>query len=398
MELTVTSEHRFLRSPNGEIWTSTSFPYEFWTRYLEVFDAVNVIARVKDVKELPPESKKADGNLVCFKPLPYYVGPHQFLFNYLSVRRHLKKYYSAKNALIFRVGSQIATSMLSILGRTYHPFGVEVVGDPYEVFAPGAFKHPLRPFFRWWATRQLKIQCKNACAAAYVTQSALQKRYPNNNYTTNYSSIILHTEDVIKNDQRANRTNSNIKRLVFVGTLAQLYKGPDVLIDAMKICSLPALEYLNIQLTIIGDGKHKKELENKVRLAGLEKNIIFLGQLPSGKPVFEELDKSDLFVLPSRQEGLPRAMIEAMARGLPCIGTNVGGIPELLLPQEIVSIDDPAYLARRIIELLQDSKRLEYLSRRNLAIANQYTESSLRARRNIFYCRVKEATLAFFDV
>lgn len=57
--------------------------------------------------------------------------------------------------------------------------------------------------------------------------------------------------------------------------------------------------------------------------------IKIIGQMPHDK-VFTWLDSIDIYAQPSRQEGLPRAMIEAMSRGIPCIGAKTAGIPELI--------------------------------------------------------------------
>ena len=81
------------------------------------------------------------------------------------------------------------------------------------------------------------------------------------------------------------------------------------------------------ELTVIGDGRYRAELE--ALAASLDLPVRFTSQLKRPQ-VMAELDDANLFVLASRTEGLPRAVIEAMARGLPCVGTRVGGIPELL--------------------------------------------------------------------
>jgi glycosyltransferase involved in cell wall biosynthesis len=277
-----------------------------------------------------------------------------------------------------------------MLHRTGHPYGVEVVGDPYDTFAPGAVKHPLRLFFRWWSTRQLQRQCASACAAAYVTEHALQRRYPPawGAFSTHYSSIEL-PEAAFVSAPRSLQPERHTFTLIIVGTLAQLYKAPDVLINAVAICVQAGLD---LQLVLVGDGKHRPELEAQARSLGLDGRVRFLGQLPAGEAVRAQLDQADLLVLPSRQEGLPRAIIEAMARGLPCIGSTVGGIPELLPPEDMVLPGDGAALARKIYEVVTDPARLVQMSRRNLEQAKVYEEKILYERRTGFYRYVKERT------
>jgi len=125
--------------------------------------------------------------------------------------------------------------------------------------------------------------------------------------------------------------------------------------------------------------------------------VRFAGRLPAGEAVRAELDGSDLFILPSYQEGLPRAMIEAMARGLPCIGSTVGGIPELVPEEDRVRAGDAAGLARRIREVVSDTERMARMSARNLEKAAEYREDVLRARRNAFYRYLRQATSEYLQ-
>jgi glycosyltransferase involved in cell wall biosynthesis len=122
--------------------------------------------------------------------------------------------------------------------------------------------------------------------------------------------------------------------------------------------------------------------------------VRFHGQLPAGQAVWEVLDRADLFVLPSRQEGLPRAMIEAMARGLPCIGSTVGGFPELLPPEAMVPPGDATALARKIGDLLASPQHMAALAASNLQRAHNYRADQLRERRIAFYRSVREQTAA----
>ena len=91
----------------------------------------------------------------------------------------------------------------------------------------------------------------------------------------------------------------------------------------------------DLTLRFIGDGRRRQDLEALAAQLNCRDRIVFAGQIAS-TAVVAELDQADLFVLPSRHEGLPRAMIEAMARALPCIGSDVAGFPELLPPSAIV--------------------------------------------------------------
>lgn len=267
-----------------------------------------------------------------------------------------------------------------------------MVGDPYDVFAPGAVKHPLRPFFRWWYPRGLKRQCAHACAASYVTEEALQRRYPPapGAFATHYSSIELNDSWLV--DAPRPLQSKDEFTLLFVGTLDQLYKAPDVLIDAVALC---AAQGLNLKLNIAGEGQFMAQLQAQAQSLGIAGRVNFLGQLRAGGAVQEQMDKADLFVLPSRQEGLPRVIIEAMARAMPAIGSTVGGIPELLPPEAIVQPGDREGLARKIGEFLRDPQRMARDSARNLENARGYREEILRERRIALYKHVRARTEAW---
>ena len=391
MNVIVSLEHRFARTPDGGVWTQTAFAYRFWERYLTIFDHVRVLARVQDVPTASLEWERANGKAVSFIAVPYYLGPWEYLTRLRRIRRVVLGAVGPEDAVILRLSSPIASALAKQLYKRGQPYGVEVVGDPYDVFAPGVVEHPLRPAFRWWFTRQLKRQCAAACTAAYVTEQMLQRRYPNHSYSVGVSDVEL-SEAAFVSAPRLHRRPGQVFNLITVGSLAQLYKAPDVLIDAVASCIQAGLE---LNLMVIGDGKYRPDLEARARALGIADRVRFLGQLPAGDAVRAQLDQADIFVLPSRTEGLPRAMIEAMARGLPCIGTTVGGIPELLPPEDLVPPSDAAALARIIGEVVRNRARMARMSARNLEHAQAYQEDVLHARRIAFYGHVREQTEAW---
>ena len=389
MNLVVSIEHRFDRTPDGAIWTQTMFARPFWSRYLAVFDHVRVVARVRDVPAVPETWQRADGDGVSFAALPFYLGPRQYLRQRRRLHAAAVAAVGPADAVIFRAPSAIAGQIDPALRRTGHPYGVEVLGDPYDVFAPGAVRHPLRPFFRWWFPRQMRRQCMYAAATGYVTERALQRRYPPapDAFTTYYSDVELSDETFVAAPRMQRRAGTFT--LVTVGSLAQMYKAPDVQIDAVARL---VKEGLDLRLVLIGDGKHREELAARAAALGVAERIIFRGQLTAGAAVRAELDHADLFLLPSRTEGMPRALIEAMARGLPCIGSTMGGIPELLPPEDMVPPGDVAALASKIRAVVTDADRMAWMAARNLARARDYHEDALRARRIGFYWALRERT------
>lgn len=387
MRVVVTIEHRYDRTPDGAVWASF-FSYSFWRRYLEVFDSVRVVSRVRDVARPPERSARVDGDGVEIWPLPHYQGPWQYARRAVAVRRRSRAAVGLSEAVILRIDSQIAAGIEPLLRATGRPYGVEVVVDPHDIFAPRS-GYPLAAVWRWWFPRQMRRQCARACAAAYVTKDTLQRRYPAGRgaYVTHYSSVELPPEAfaaaprVFETCQR--------HRLVSVGTLDHLYKGQDVLLDAVAECVRSGVD---LTLAFVGDGRHRPLLEERAAALGIGERVTFLGQLPAGRPVRDVLDVADLFVLPSRGEGLPRASIEAMARGLPAIGSDVGGYPEILPPEDLVPSGDGHALAVKIREVLAAPARMTAASARNLGRARYYEEAALRRRRNEFYEYLRQRT------
>ncbi|MGB3305742.1 MAG: glycosyltransferase [Thermomicrobiales bacterium] len=392
MNLVITAEHHFVQSPDGRYWGPDTMTYRFWARYLDVFDQVSVAARVRSVSTVSSTYTRLDGPGVTVHAIPEYVGPRAYLRVRRSFQRAARSAASADDAVLLRVGcSPLAAELERQLVSRHQPFGVEVITDPFMVFAPGAIRHPMRPLWRRMFTHQLRRQCRRSVAATYVTRSSLQQRYPTGptSFRTSYSDVDLPPVAFV-DSARSGGFVSEVPTIVSVGSMAQLYKGFDVLIDAVARC---VADGLPVHLVLIGDGKHRPEFEQQVRRLGLQGRVTFTGQLAGGAAIRDQLDKADLFVLASRTEGLPRAMIEAQARGLPCIGTSIGGIPELLSDENLVPPDDPVALANRIRSFLNEPELRARESARNLATAQSYAQERLAERRIRFLQELRDRTM-----
>jgi len=230
----------------------------------------------------------------------------------------------------------------------------------------------------------LSWQCKTAAATMYVTRAALQRRYPPNRDapTTNYTDLVLATESFVEAPRLQESFNNREPTLLNVGMMAQKYKGQDDLLRAARICLDRGIP---IRVRFVGDGVYRGEFEQLAQSLGLAELCTFLGKLPGGDAIRNEIDRSDIFVLPSRQEGLPRALMEAMARAAPCIATTVGGNAELLDAQDLVPPDNPEALADAICAALSEERGLERRSSRNLNHAQSYRFDEIKKRRFAFY-------------
>lgn len=397
MRVMISLEDRFFRTAEGAVYSNTVFDYTFWQRYLQAFDEVVVLARVKSVSQPPRDVSRADGPGVRFAGLPYYVGPREYVKVYGSLRRTVRQATEKADAFILRVPGRISSLLAGALRQHGRPYGVEVVGNSADTVKTAGVNPVLAAVLSLTLPRRQRRLCREAAAAAYVSQGYLQAIYPPGGWSTYYSSIELPDEALANEAQFEQRVARLAEaadgqrpwRLCHAGSMGALYKGQDVLIDAVGRCREQGLA---LHLSLMGGGKYLGQFEEHARAVGVDDITDFIGWVEAGEPVREQLDRADLFVFPSLTEGLPRAVIEAMARGLPCVASSVGGIPELLAAEDMVDAGDAGVLAEKLLTVLQNPQRMERMARRNLVKAREYRSDLLNARRIEFYKKVAQLT------
>ena len=385
MRLTAVLEQRYDRTPDGQVWTPGAHDFAFWQRYLDVFDEVRVVARLREVGSVDAHWRPAGGAGITFCAVPYFIGPLQYLRVMPGVRRVIGQAVRdpQAGAVLLRLPGTLSNVAFAALRN--RPFAAEVVGDPHDLYAPGALRHPLRPLIRASATRQLRAQCRAARVVTYVTRQALQARYPAGGRSFALSDVDLPPDAYAG---AARRWQAGPKLAVMVCTLQSNYKGVDTMLAALKLLRDQGQA---LRLRVVGEGALRFVFEAQATTLGLSDSVQFLGAVPGGAGVRAQLDQGDLFVMPSRQEGLPRALVEAMARGLPAVASRIGGIPELLDDTELVLPDDPAALARAVTSLLTNEQRYNAQAQRNLAVSRQYSNAALGDERRRFYLAVRDA-------
>lgn len=380
-------EERFYQTADGAIYSPSGFGDSFWQRYLSCFDRVVIIARLAPTESVDAAWAKLNDTRVSINGVYSFVGPLQFLLALPKVLLSFNKACNVADALIVRAPGTLSLLVLQLVRRPIEarkPVAVELVGDPVDVFGAGVggrLRGLLKYVFKY-ATMRL---CAKADAVSYVTQRVLQTRYPPHPGVFSIACSSVELPRIAKNDdlRRVIRPFSDA-RLSVTFTAASLevpYKGIDVLIKATALLVEMGHPVL---VRIAGDGRLRPALEGLAKRLGVADLIVFLGRLDRNA-VLDEMRSADLYVQPSLTEGLPRAVIEACSTAAPVVASRIGGIPELLDAEDMVTPGDSRALAMCIMETLIDPERMAAMSARNLATAHEYDSEVLDARRQTFY-------------
>lgn len=406
MKVVVSLDHHFVKYKDN-YYTRIVFFRDFWERYLKSFDEVIVVARAKEVTLLEDGFKESSGKNIIFYPLPDFSGATSnnlllLPIIFFKIGMLVSKLLSIDPPAFILRSPGIISSLLYLWLKFYnYPFGVEVIGEPLSSLSFYHWgKDPIVKLLTKTARRSLsnilKKQCKEAVAVAYVTKVLLPELYPpsKDTFSTVYSSLSL-PQSLIKREQKKFSHPINQFTIINTATMNTLWKGQEVLIKAFSIL-ITRNRSKNLKLVLIGDGKYKDYYKKLTKQLGIEDRVEFTGMLPGIEAIIPYLDRGDLFVLPSLGgEGLPRALIEAMARGLPCIATDVGGSTELLPESYIVPPGNPQLLAEKIESMMNSPEILEQLSLMNIKKAEEYAEPVLEKKRTEFYNYVRERTLNY---
>ena len=385
MEVIVPTEAKFCCDADGRVRPCQPVhTTEFWERYLDVFDEVIFTGRIIDQgsKTLPA----INNSKLRFEDISLSGCLSALLRPVVRLRRLLAgKPRAAVCLRMPTVASAIAGLECVLRGR---PFGVEVVGDPFTALQQQGGGLGLEAA-RWFLCLAQRYLCRKAVATAYVTEHVLQKIYPpgHGKFTTSFSTITL--SDC--NFRKRPCVRQQSATLINVGSMGKtLYKGQDVLIEAVGRLGQ---EIPNLKLLLVGDGESRNQLEQLVEKRRLGDRVVFCGHVTDRSKLESLLDEADLFAFPSRTEGLPKALIEAMARGLPAVGTRAGGIVELLPQSQLCEVGDIPGLAQLIRELFRDRKKLLANGMQNYEKAKEFELSHIVGRRRTYYGKVQEAAV-----
>jgi glycosyltransferase involved in cell wall biosynthesis len=178
-----------------------------------------------------------------------------------------------------------------------------------------------------------------------------------------------------------------------IGTVGRLEprKGTATLVEAVAV--LRNGGHHDAMLVVVGDGPLRRELGAAAERLGIQEHVRFLGDRGDVDAVLAALD---VFVLPSRTEGMSNALLEAMAMAHPVVATAVGGTPEVVADGQsglLVPADDPGTMAAAIARLLDAPG----LAARLGAAARQTVEERYGVRRMVRRLEAVYAAVAGSD-
>lgn len=351
------TQTRFHRDSEGRLRSPASYArYAAWQPYLQGFDKVRLLGRVSP--QISDAGYEVEGPGVTVEPLPYFEGPVGLLKALPSLFTFVRELPGDSTTCY---GGRVADPIASLLARKARKSGrhfiAQVVGDPAEAMAAGSFGKflgVLHPVVRTWVRHQVA----SASAVIYVTRETLQKEYPANDHaiTVARSNVELPSESFVAapRDYSLKRIRTPM-RLITVGGHSQKFKGHDLLLQAVS--SLKQ-EGLSVTLDILGGGRYHEFYKQIAEDLAISDIVNFHGHVTDPGSVRTALREADLFILPSLTEGLPRALIEAMAQGIACVASNVGGNSELLPEDAIFKSRSTEAIATIVRSCTKDQKRL----------------------------------------
>ncbi len=350
-------------------------------RYKYLGSSVTFMVRVKRISdEETLKMTKIDVPGFSVVEIPEFNSIKDLIFNRKRILQIIDGAIQNHNLLIARLPSFVGRQAIDVANKYSKAVLVEAVGCPWDALSHHSISGKL---LAPWAYFQMRRYIAKAPFVIYVTQKFLQHRYPNNQRNLGISDVIIRQSDDDVPGLRYRRIMKRVEsgELLKLATIAGLdasFKGQDIVIKALaglKKDGFSAKYYL------VGRG-NGFTLKRLAKVYNIENDVVFMGELPH-HTVFSFLDDIDVYIQPSKQEGLPRALVEAMSRGCTCLGTRAGGIPELLDDDMLFDPDTISDLQQKLKGM--NVKTLIDEAQRNISFAQSFHPDVLNKRRNEFY-------------
>lgn len=385
MDLVFVYEDKIAQDTAGNYYTGSAFSQRVFDRYLQHFDHITLLMRKADIDpndlETLSRMNRIDTSHIDIVFLPNlrsgirsYLDPKV----HSKFRRTVLEQIVSGRAVILRAPSDSGTIAADYCHTRGIPYLAEAVGCPWDSMWNHSLKGKVLAPGMW---KDFRRTMRNADYAVYVTSEFLQRRYPTNGKSAAISDVELQPLEVGVLEKRMEkiRNHSGRIKLATAAAVDAAYKGQQFVIEALAKMKAQGNDEFEYHLA---GGGNPATLRNMAERLGVSDQVFFEGSIPHDD-MFSWLDEMDLYIQPSLQEGLPRAVVEAMSRGLPALGARTGGIPELLGEDYIF----PQKGTDEIITMLKSiqMEQMAIMAKRNFEHAKQFQREALDKKRFEFY-------------
>lgn len=379
---------RLKQDTEGNWYTDPNFNDDVWKRYVDLADSLTILLRRERkiyTKEyaLQKFNKVLDDSRIRIVPLVDFTESKLSMLNpfiYKEIKRVIFAEVQKADKCFIRSGSHYTRVAYDACIKYHKPYLFEATGFAYESFSHHSF---IGRIIANKVENDYRLMARDAVQATYVTSEALQKRYPcASGKMIGVSNVQLSAlDDSILTKRLKKIQNRQSSDTLVLGTAAFLdvkWKGQYLVIKALA--ELKRQGYTNFRYELLGMGTGQ-ELIKLAESLGVKDEVKVIGAVPHSK-VFEWLDSLDMYIQPSFQEGLCRAIIEAMSRALPVVCSNTGGNYELIDNDYIFDCGDYNKMSSLLIDI-QD--HLSEQSKKNFEESKKYEKSMLDSRRKAFF-------------
>lgn len=357
---------------NNDMYSHGVYFADFWQRYMYVFFNIEVLAQTVNSDKFESKYKISQTKGVSFIEIKRF-SKWKYLLSFRELSNAISLRSESSHAIV-RLPSIIGFLSIWHLRKKNINYFLEIVADPLTAYG----KKPILSIF---FSILMKYQISKAKGVSYVTRNALQERYPpsKNAIVETYSSISLKNNNLLKDYSELPKI---IKFLHVSNVIGNKLKGHDIFLKTIKMLR----DYgIDVHGTIVGDGPYLNKVKLMVSKYSLDNLIDLVGYISDEDDLNKLYYNSDVFLFPTRAEGLPRVLIHAMSIGLVAFSSNVGGISELLSPTQISRTNNPKEYVRKILVVVQDLNQLRSISARQIKKSEEYQDSILQSKRNAFY-------------
>lgn len=370
----------------GNVFSPGKLISSSWNRYLIPRSSLCVVGRSRSYSD-SLGWVLSDREFVNFNLFGAKRGMFLSLLNpYSGINLKLKELVINSDAVILRMPSRIGHAVAAICRSLGKKYAVEVVGCVLDSYS--TYGNPIYKMLAGIAYREMQTDVLNAATAVYVTKYYLQERYKCRGVVASISNVDLLSDQAMRCSDRGFAAPRKIK-VGFVGDVNLRYKGFYTLQKALL--SLSPVFSSNIALEVVGPLPTTDTMPYVLHNSDFAQHL----GLMKREALMRWLSTVDIFVCPSLTEGLPRALIEAMYSGCLCLGTRVGGIPELLEDKNLFEAKDFETLASLILKYSMTPDYISTEGARNREFAKtNFSSDKLEADRSRFWVNYYTALLS----